>query len=89
MAEVYDLYAGRGKRDDVLAAARAGSPSAAERNERSFYAYLYLGLYDDITGDRKQALEDLTRAVEDHKIGHYMWDVARVHRDLLRQEKPK
>jgi lipoprotein NlpI len=89
MAEVYALYAGRGKRDDVLDAARAGNPSAAERNERLFYAYLYLGLYDDITGDRKQALEDLTRAVEEHKIGHYMWDVARLHRDLLRQDRPK
>jgi lipoprotein NlpI len=89
LPEVYDLYAGRAKPDDVLAAARAGNPSAAERNERLFYAYLYLGLYADVTGDRKQALADLTRAVEDHKIGHYMWDVARVHRDLLRQEKPK
>jgi lipoprotein NlpI len=89
MTEVFALYAGRAKPDEVLAAARAGNPSAAERNERLFYAYLYLGLYEDITGDRKQALEHLTRAVEDHKIGHYMWDVARVHRDLLRQEKPK
>jgi lipoprotein NlpI len=89
MMEVYALYGGRAKPDDVLAAARAGKPTAAERNERLFYAHLYLGLYHDVTGDRKQALADLDEAVKGHKIDHYMWDVARVHRDLLREKKPK
>ena len=89
MTEVYALYAGRANPEDMLAAARAGSPPAAERTERLFYAHLYLGLYDDVTGDRQHALEHLTRAVEDYKVGHYMWDVARLHRDLLRGEKPE
>jgi lipoprotein NlpI len=89
LMELYALYAGRAKPDDVLAAARAGQPGDAELNERLFYAHLYLGLYADVTGDREQALADLNRAVEDHKIGHYMWDVARLHRDVLRAKKPK
>jgi lipoprotein NlpI len=86
LMEVYALYAGRAKPDEVLAAARAGKPAAAELNERLFYAYLYLGLYDDVAGERKQALEHLTRAVEDHRIDHYMGDVARLHRERLLQE---
>jgi lipoprotein NlpI len=90
LMEVYALYAGKAKPDDVLAAARAGKPGADELNERLFYAHLYLGLYADVAGDRKQALEQITRAVEDHKIDHYMGDVARLHLALLRKEaKPQ
>ncbi len=84
MTEVYALYAGRAKPDDVLAAAKAGNPGATELNERLFYAHLYLGLYHDATGDQRQALEYLDRAVEGHPIDHYMWDVARLHRERLR-----
>ncbi|HJT77573.1 MAG TPA: tetratricopeptide repeat protein [Gemmataceae bacterium] len=89
LMEVYALYAGKAKPDAVLAAARAGKPGAAELNERLFYAHLYLGLYADVTGEPKQALDHLTRAVEDHPIDHYMWDVARLHRDRLRAKGPK
>jgi lipoprotein NlpI len=86
LMEVYALYAGKAKAEDVLAAARAGKPGADELNERLFYGHLYLGLYADAAGDRKQALEHLAKAAEDHKIDHYMWDVARVHLALLRKE---
>jgi len=70
----------------VLAAVETGRPSAAERNQRLFYAHLYLGLYYEAAGDQKRALEHLRKAADDHKIGHYMWDVARVHVDLRRRE---
>jgi lipoprotein NlpI len=90
MMEVYALFSGRAKPADVLAAARAGQPSAEQLNERLFYAHLYLGLYFEAEGDRKQALEHLVKAAEEHKIGHYMWDVAHVHVELLRKEpKPR
>jgi lipoprotein NlpI len=85
MMDVYALFSGRAKPADVLTAARAGQPSAEQLNERLFYAHLYLGLYYEVEADRKQALEHLAKA-EEHKIGHYMWDVARVHRELLREE---
>jgi lipoprotein NlpI len=85
MMTVYDLYRGAAKPADVLAAAESGEAPAAERGRRRFYAHLYLGLYYDVTGDRQRALDHLTRAAEKYPIEHYMADVARVHRDLLRK----
>jgi lipoprotein NlpI len=88
MTEVYELFRGRLKPDDVLAAAKAGDPSPAQLNQRLFYAHLYLGLYYGSLGDAKRARMHLESATE-HRIGHYMWDVARVHRDLLRNAKER
>jgi lipoprotein NlpI len=84
MSQVYDLFGGKAQPDDVLAAANAGQPAPAQLNERLFYAHLYLGLYHEAAGDAKQALEHIGRAADDHKIGHYMWHVARVHAERLR-----
>jgi lipoprotein NlpI len=86
MMQVYDLYKGDLKPDDVLAAVKAGEPGKEELNGRLFYAHLYLGLYYDAAGDAEQALEHVA-AAERHKIGHYMWDVARVHAERLRKEE--
>ncbi|HWB10361.1 MAG TPA: tetratricopeptide repeat protein [Pirellulales bacterium] len=82
MMDIYALFAGRTAPDQVLAAARAGEPSAEELRHRLFYAELYLGLYYDAQGDRSQARKHIEAAVE-QKIGHYMWDVAKVYSDLL------
>jgi lipoprotein NlpI len=81
MRQVYDLYKGDLKPADVLAAAKA--------NNELFYAHLYVGIYYDLVNDKKQAFQHLDKATEDHRIGHYMWDVARVHRDLLAKELKK
>ena len=85
MMEVYDLYAGKLKPEDVLKAAAAGDPNPVVLNNRLFYAHLYLGLYYDAAGDKKGAAEHIDKAVE-HKIGHYMWDVAKVHADVLKKK---
>ena len=87
MMEIYALFCGRGVPADVLAAVRADKPQREVVNERLFYAHLYLGLYYESEGDAKRALEHLGRAA-DLRINHYMWDVARVHRDLLRKKSP-
>jgi lipoprotein NlpI len=87
MRQIYDLYAGKLKPADVLAAAEEGNPDKVQLNRRLFYAHLYLGLYYETEGDAKRALEHITKAANDHRIGHYMWDVARVHRDLLAKRK--
>src|SRR5690606_32471165 len=50
MMQIYALYKGELKPEDVLAAARAGDPSSRELNTRLFYAHLYLGLYYEATG---------------------------------------
>ncbi len=84
MRQVYDLYKGDLQPADMMKAAEAGSPPADRLNQQRFYAHLYLGIYHDLLGDKKAALGHLEKAVE-HRIGHYMWDVARVHRDLLRK----
>jgi lipoprotein NlpI len=86
MMQVYELYKGNLKPSDVLAAAEAGDVPAAQRKERLFYAHLYLGLYDDVQGDKKRALEHVDLATGKYRIGHYMGDVARVHADLLRKD---
>lgn len=89
MRQVYDLYAGKLKVDDVLAAATAGEPGKETLNRQLFYAHLYVGIYHELEGNKKLALEHLRKAADEHRIGHYMWDVARVHRDLLRKEIEK
>jgi lipoprotein NlpI len=75
MRQVYDLFKGDLKPADVLAAAKA--------DRELFYAHLYVGIYHDLLGDKKKAFEHINQATEKYRIGHYMWDVARVHRDLL------
>jgi lipoprotein NlpI len=86
MMQIYDLYRGKLKPDDVLKAAEAGSPSKENLNTRLFYAHLYLGLWHEAGGRAGEAKKHLLQA-EQHKIGHYMWDVAHVHADRLRAEK--
>jgi lipoprotein NlpI len=81
---VYALFAGKAKPDDVLTAARAGDPRGDELKRRLFYAHLYLGLWYEAGGKPAEAREHILEA-EKHKIGHYMWDVAHVHAERLRQ----
>jgi lipoprotein NlpI len=82
MMEIYALFAGKKTPDDVLQAARAGDSTADELRHRLFYTELYLALYAEATGETAAARRHLQAAV-DRKIGHYMWDVARMHLDLL------
>jgi len=83
MSEIYDMFAGKATPDDVLRAARDGDPPPAQLNDRLFYAELYIGLYYESEGDARRAAEHIRVAADQHKIGHYMWDVARVHADRL------
>jgi lipoprotein NlpI len=83
MMEVYALFAGKATPADVLKAAQA--PATPEKLElQQFYAHLYLGLYYEVHGDAKKALAHLEQAVE-HRVNGYMWEVARVHRDLRKK----
>jgi lipoprotein NlpI len=84
MMQIYALYSGAGTEQGVADAVAAGDPKAAELNARQFYADLYLGLYAEATGDKRLAQQHID-AAKQHKVLHYMWDVARVHADLLRR----
>jgi lipoprotein NlpI len=87
MSQVYALYHGDFKPADVMAAAEDAEIKPAQRQQALFYAHLYVGLYHEVNGDKKKALEHLELAADKYRIDHYMGDVARVHRDLLRKEK--
>ena len=55
MMVVYDLFLGKCKPADVMAAAEAGECAAERRKQQLFYAHLYLGLYYDVVGDKTQS----------------------------------
>jgi lipoprotein NlpI len=86
MMEVYSLFAGKLKPEDVLKAAEAGRPAADDLKSRRFYAHLYLGLYYEVIGDKKRCREHMALAANKYRIGHYMGDVAAVHLSLLHKE---
>lgn len=89
MMEVYDLFKGKLKPEDLLKAANAGKLTDEQRKPQLFYAHLYLGIYYDLEGDSKKAIEHLDQAANKYKIGHYMGEVARVHHELLTKKKQK
>lgn len=83
MTEVYELFAGKIKTDDVLSAVNKGSPSPEELDNRNFYAHLYLGLYYEALKDGPKAFEHIKKAATEFPSEHYMGDVARVHLQRL------
>jgi lipoprotein NlpI len=90
MRQVYELFSGKLKAADVLAAACVAPPGGDDvnkevSNRQLFYAHLYLGIYYDLEGQGAAALTHLKTAADEYRINHYMWDVARIHRDLLKK----
>jgi len=80
MRQIYDLFRGTRKPEEVVAA--AGRDPRAQ-----FYAQLYLGLYYEAQGDGRRTLEHITAAAADRyaDAGGYMHTVARVHLGILQQ----
>jgi lipoprotein NlpI len=87
MMQIYGLYQGRLKPEDVLAVAKQKPPNAELENQRLFYAHLYIGLWLEVGSEPKEAKQHIL-AAEKHKIAHYMWDVAHIHAERLRMETP-
>lgn len=87
MMQIYALYRGDAKPDDVVAACTADQPSDTVRDGRLFYARLYLGLYYEALGKTDDARRELLEAKR-LRIAHYMGDVAVVHADLLTAKLP-
>ena len=86
MMEIYELFAGKGKPEQVFEAAKAADKS--KNSDPLFYANLYVGLYYEALGDEKKAAEYINKAAA-FDAPHYMGDVARVHAALLNKRKVK
>ena len=78
MKQVHDLFAGKGKEEDVMKAAEAGDDGESRRNHLC-YAHLYLGLYHEALGNTEKAKDHMVKAAVDYKMDHYMGKCAQVH----------
>ena len=87
---VYAMFQGKATPEDVLNKAREGEPAADVLAGRLFYAQLYLGLYYEAHSQPELARKYITLAWKDHQktqhISRYMWNVARVHAELLNRK---
>jgi lipoprotein NlpI len=79
MAQVQKLFAGTGTADDVFAMAATVGENSGAGKEARFFAYLYVGLYCEATGNATKAKEYIRTAAEKYPNGQYMWDVAAAH----------
>ena len=90
---VYQLFEGKRTPEQVLAKIAEAKLSDGEREQRLFYAHLYIGLNHAVEGRAKEATEHLRKAVANTWApgsGYgpdYMWHVGRVHFDLLQGTK--
>src|SRR5262245_22714950 len=73
MRQVYEMFQGRRRPDEVISAAGATA-------ESQFYAHLYVGLYAEALGNKRLAAEHITAAAADRfaTAGGYMHRVAKV-----------
>lgn len=78
MMEVLEMFAGRSTPIHVLEAAKAADGSA-QSESALFYAYLYVGLYNEVLGRPEEAKAAIEVAATEHTSPYYMGDVARVH----------
>ncbi len=87
LMKVYALFKGEGTVEEVIKAAQEPGVNEEENRSRNFYANLYLGLYYVSENQLDKALEHLKAAsIPAHEPSGYMWEVARVHADLLAKE---
>jgi len=93
--DVYRLFAGEITGDELLKKINEAKISDQQRQQRLFYAELYVGLDEFVEGRLDSAEKHLAAAAKNEwgsKAGGgpgYMWHVARVHNDLLVDELPK
>lgn len=83
---LYSLFAGKMKPDQVLAEIKKADYNERHEAQVRFHADLYLGIHYELVGNQAKALEHLRLATANafgRATGTYMWQVARVHHDLL------
>lgn len=89
MTEILEFYAGKGSPEKVLEKAESGTTDAMLKAAQIMYAHLYLALYYEATGNSALRRSHLQKAVDTNLKNEYMWEVARVHLELLNAGKLK
>lgn len=79
MMEIFELYRGGLKPEDVFKAAEHGDPGPEQLKQRLFYANLYVGLWYEARGEKEKAKPLIQKAAQEFRISHYMGDVAHIH----------
>jgi lipoprotein NlpI len=86
---VYQLFEGKRTPEEVISAIEGAKLTDEERQQRRFYACLYIGLNHAVENRPKEAAAFLRKAVANPwapTAGYgpeFMWHVGRVHYDLL------
>lgn len=92
---VYKLFAGTITPNQILEEIAAADLSKTDREMRSFYAQLYIGLNYAVEKEERLAQQHLAEATQNAwgtTAGygpHYMWQVGRLHEGLLRKKLAK
>lgn len=86
MMQIYQMYQGKMSPRQVLKAAEELADDDFEKESARFYANLYVGLLYEVEGQEDLAIKHL-KAAREHRINHYMWNVADVHLKLRQGEK--
>lgn len=86
MMDIYELYRGNRKPEEVLDIARKLEPNSRDYLWGNYYAELYVGLWYEVQGNKDLAKKHIA-AAKKFKIPHYMWNVSDVHLKLLESEK--
>jgi len=93
--DVYRLFAGEITGEELLKKINTAKISDQQRQQRLFYAELYVGLNEFVEGRLESAEQHLGLAAKNAWGSNagggpgYMWHVARVHHDLLVDERAK
>ena len=94
MAEIYEMFAGRMEPKDVEDAAKQLPYGTADGSSRQklqlYYAYLYIGLFQELSGDQAASLDSMKQAANFNPLpdDNFMGLVAPVHIQLRSKNKP-
>ena len=85
---LYDVFAGKIQPGQVFSKIEEEAFDDRYKTRVLFHAYLYVGIYLELTEDSKKALPYLRKAAANaygRTTGTYMWQVARIHYRLSKE----
>lgn len=93
MHDIFEMFAGNQSAEDVIKAGEATSgnvPAGSDNHKlQQYYAHLYVGLYQEMTGQTEASLQSIETAVKICPLPktNFMGAVARVHFDARKPKK--